>query len=408
MTVLFSSFVVALCAIGLRYLGFFEKIELQTFDQMQRIKPKEELDPKIVVVEITEEDIQSRQELTLGAKSISDSKLAILLNKLQDFQPRVIGLDIYRDFADSTNKSNKIQLSTELNKENVIAVCKGKDKEYDPKGIKPPSGVPLERQGFTDAIKDPDGIVRRQILMMQQEPTSPCKTTNSLSLQLASRYLFAQKIQTLAGNDYIKFGSKEFKPLKPGRSGAYQSVNLGGIQILVNYRNTDSYVGISVEDVLNDKVTSEQFEDKVILVGVTANSTSDNWSTPYSRARQIYRDIPGVIIQAQKVSQILNAVLENRPIFWVMPFWGDIIWICAWSVVGSAIAWRVPYLLHKGFAIAVIVIFLYGICAIALLNQGLWLPFIPSAFGVVVGGVVLIIQNHSEKANFSWCINSTC
>ncbi|WP_292872268.1 hypothetical protein [Nostoc sp. LPT] len=41
------------------------------------------------------------------------------------------------------------------------------------------------------------------------------------------------------------------------------------------------------------------------------------------------------------------------------------------------------------------VVILYGICAIALLKQGLWLPFIPSAFGVVVSGVLVIfIQSH--------------
>ncbi len=396
-TFLFSILIVALSTIGLRYLGFFEKIELQTFDQMLLFKPQEEIDSKVVVVEVTEEDIQSRPELTVGAKSISDSTLAALFNKLQDYQPRVIGLDIYRDFPDNKMLSNQIQLEGELQKENVIVACKAQDQKYDPQGVKPPQGIPIERQGFTDAIKDPDGIVRRQILMMQQELTSPCKTTNSLSLLLASRYLFDENLQALVDDDYIKFGSKKFKRLKQGRSGAYQTVNLGGIQILVNYRNTDSYQGVSVTDVLNNKVTSEQLKDKVIIIGVTAHTLSDTWSTPYSSTRQIYRDIPGVLIQAQKVSQILNAVLEDRAIIWVLPFWADIIWICGWSLMGSLMIWRIRSLSHQGFAIAAIQVFLYGTCAIALLNQGLWLPFIPSAFGVVVGGVVvLFIQSRSK------------
>ncbi|MDZ8080643.1 MAG: CHASE2 domain-containing protein [Nostoc sp. DcaGUA01] len=115
-------------------------------------------------------------------KSISDSTLAQLLNKLQKYQPRVIGLDIYRDFADPSNKSKPIQVATELSKENVVVVCKGRDRKHDPQGVKPPLEVPIERQGFTDAIQDPDGIVRRQIMMMAQEPSSVYTTPYSLSL----------------------------------------------------------------------------------------------------------------------------------------------------------------------------------------------------------------------------------
>ncbi len=399
-TFLSTIFIVALSTIGLRYFGIFEKIELQTFDQMLRLKPKEEIDPKVVVVEITEEDIQSRPELTVGAKSISDSTLARLLNKLQDYQPQVIGIDIYRDLPDRKNKSNPINLSTELQKQNVIAACKGKDKKYDPQGIKPPQGVPLERQGFTDAIKDPDGIVRRQILLMKQEPASSCETPYSLALQLASRYLFDRNIPLSFKNDYIKFGSKEFKRLKQGRSGAYQTVSLGGNQILINYRNTDSYFGVSLTDVLNDKITPQQLKDKVVIIGVTANSISDNWSTPYSSNRKNYYDVPGVIIQAQKVSQILNAVLEDRPIIWVLPFWADIIWICGWSAIGSLMIVKISSLSHQGFTIAAIQVFLYGTCAIALLSSGLWVPFIPSAFGLAVGGVVVLFVQNSKSYKF--------
>jgi CHASE2 domain-containing sensor protein len=389
--VLISSFIVALSTITLRYLGIFEKIELQSFDQMLQLKPKEDLDSRVVVVEITEEDIQSRQEITLGAKSISDSTLAKLLNKLQKYQPQVIGLDIYRDFADPVNKFNRIQLSSELSKDNIVVACKGQDEEYDSQGVKPPEGVPLERQGFTDAIKDSDGIVRRQILMMQQEPTSSCETQHSLSLQLASRYLSDKNIPTLVDSESIIFDTKEIKLLKPGNSGAYQqNVDLGGIQILVNYRNTDSYLSVSLTDVLNDKVSAKILADKVLLIGVTANTVSDNWFTPYSSTKQAYQEIPGVVIQAQKVSQILSAVFNNRPILWALPFWGDIIWICGWTIMGSMIIWRIDPLSTKVFSSIATVVVLYVVCAFALLNQGLWLPFIPSAFGIIVGGIIVI------------------
>ena len=403
-TVLISIFIVAISTIGLRYLGVFEKIELQAFDQMLQVRPREHPDPRVVVVEVTEEDIQSLQEKSRGLKSISDANLARLLNKIQQHQPRIIGLDIYRDFLDPPDTSNPIQLSAELSKDNVVAICKGRDHKYDPRGVRPPKVVPVERQGFADALQDPDGIVRRQVLMMAQDPSSPCTTNLSLSLQLASRYLFHKDITLDFNNDgYVKFdskifkhGSKVFKHLKPGRSGGYkqgfnlEGVDLGGIQILINYRNTDEHLRVSLQDVLNDAIKDDLLKDKVVMVGVTANTVSDTWSTPYSTAQQTYQEIPGVFIQAQKVSQILSAVLEERPIIWVLPFWVDIIWICGWSIVGSTIVWGVHSRSGKGFAIVAIVVVLYGVCAIALLQQGLWLPFIPSAFGVVVGGVVIL------------------
>ena len=400
-TLLISIFVVAFSTIGLRYLGVFEKIELQSFDQMLRLRPREHPDPRVVVVEVTEKDIQSLQEKTRGLKSISDQNLAKLLNKIQEYQPRVIGLDIYRDFLDPPDKSDPIQLSNELSEDNLVVICKGLDRQYDPQGVKPPEGVPLERQAFSDAIQDPDGIVRRQILMLRQDPASPCTTPTSLSLQLASGYLsYNNIIPEIRGDGYVKFGSKIFKPLKPGHSGAYQQgfnlegVDLGGIQILINYRNTNDHFRVSLQDVLNDKVTPDLLKDKVVMIGVTANTVSDTWSTPYSNAKQTYQEIPGVFIQAQKVSQILSAVLEQRPSLWVLPFWGDIIWIFGWSVLGSVIFWRVHSLSGKGYATVAIVVILYGVCAIALFQEGLWLPFIPSAFGIVAVSVsILLIQN---------------
>ena len=394
---LLSTLIVAVSTLGFRYLGVFEKIELQTFDQMLRLRPKEDPDPRLIIVEITEKDIQSRQETTKGLKSISDSTLAKLLNKLQKYQPRVIGLDIYRDFADPPNRSNLIQLSTEFSKDNVVVVCKSRDSKYDPQGVKPPKDVPVERQGFTDAIQDPDGIVRRQILMIAQEPSSTCTTPYSLSLQLAIRYLSYENIKPKFNEDYVQFGSKVFKRLKPSRSGAYQQgVDLGGNQLLVNYRKTD-YQRVSLDDVLSDKFDQKSLKDKLVIIGVTANTVSDTWSTLYSTAQEDYQEIPGIFIQAQMVSQVLSAVLDQRPILWVLPYWGDILWICGWSVVGSLIIWRVRSLSHKKYIIFVTVVILYGVCAIALLKQGLWLPFIPSAFAVVASGVVVVLIQRRQE-----------
>ncbi|MDB9538710.1 CHASE2 domain-containing protein, partial [Anabaenopsis tanganyikae CS-531] len=194
-TVLLMSVIIAFSTLALRYLGTLQTAELQTLDQMLRLRPKEEQDARLLVVEITEKDIQSyQQEIVRGTKSIPDYKLAELLHKLQQYQPRVIGLDLYRDSQDPKQPNQK-DLVDELKADTVVVVCKGKDHKFDPEGVKPPEQVPVERQGFTDGIEDSDYIVRRQILMMAQEPSSACQTNYSLSFQLAARYLFHENIQ---------------------------------------------------------------------------------------------------------------------------------------------------------------------------------------------------------------------
>jgi CHASE2 domain-containing sensor protein len=397
--VLLSTGIVAASLMGLRYVGVLEKWELQVFDQMLHIRPSEEQDSRLLVVEVTEKDIQEQREPTLGAKSISDKTLAQLLNKLQQYQPRVIGVDIYRDIADNLDKSKPIPLFSELNQDNIIAVCKGKDSKYDPQGIKPPEGVPQERQGFTDGLRDIDGIVRRQILMMGQEASSPCTTEYSLSLQLATRYLFYENIQHKFSqdNDYIQFGSTVLKRLKLGRSGAYQQgVNLGGIQLPINYRHAD-FQRVSISDVLNGRIAPNLVKDKVILIGVTANTTSDTWSTPYSATQGYYQPTPGVLIQAQMVSQVLSAVLDRRKILWVLPYWGDMLCIVGWSVIGGFAVYSLRSLLaHLWGAIAIIIV-LYGVCIAVLLAGGLWLPFIPSAFAVVMSTLTVLVLKESNR-----------
>jgi CHASE2 domain-containing sensor protein len=399
-TILLSTAIATTSAIGLRYFGVFEKAELQTFDQMMLLRPQEEPDPRLLIVEITEKDIQSRREITLGSKSISDNTLAQLLKQLQKYQPRVIGVDIYRDSADPQDQSNSINLASELSNENVVVVCKGKDSTYDPQGVKPPEGVPVERQGFTDAIHDPDGIVRRQILMMAQEPSSPCETPHSLSLQLAARYLFYENITPELTEDYIKFGTKVIKRLKSGRSGVYQQgTDLGGFQILINYRNAYS-PRISLADVLNGQISPDLVKDKIILIGVTANSSSDAWSTPYSGGQQYYQRIPGVLIQAEMTSQILSAALDKRPILWILPYWGDILWIFGWSLAASLIVCRNRSFVSKSCIIIATVFILYGVCLVKIFVPGLWVPFIPSAFAVVTSSTVMLLADKKMNDNY--------
>lgn len=72
--------------------------------------------------------------------------------------------------------------------------------------------------------------------------------------------------------------------------------------------------------------------------------------------------------------------MNHRPLLWVWPVWGEILWLCGWSLVGGIIAvyrWSRSQL---AVIIGVAVITLYGCCFILLLFGGgcrLFLLFLP-------------------------------
>ena len=82
--------------LGVRQTGGLQSLELLAFDQMVRLRPDAGADPRLLVVAITEDDIRSQNRWP-----ISDQVVAQLLAKLNQYKPKVIGLDIYRDVPQS-------------------------------------------------------------------------------------------------------------------------------------------------------------------------------------------------------------------------------------------------------------------------------------------------------------------
>ena len=392
--VLVASVVVTSSVMGVRSLGLLQSWELKTFDQMMGLRPDEGPDPRLLVVTVTEKDVQSQPAKERLGASLSDRTLAQLLEKLESYQPRVIGLDIYRENPVRAEHTN---LATRLGKsDRFIAICKAGDDDNNP-GVSPPPEIPVQRLGFSDVVADSDGIIRRQLLAMA--PASPCNTDKSFSLRLALRYLAYEGIQLkLTPDEYFQLGSIVFKTLEEN-TGGYHQVDARGHQVLLNYRSSDQVARqVTLADVLNNKLTPELVKNRIVLIGTTAESFHDYWLTPYSAGHSPLQEMPGVIVQAHMVSQILSTVLNNRPLFWFWPKWGEALWVWGWSLVGGLLAWRVRSLLHLGLAGGAAFGTLYGLYFV-LLIQGGWVPLIPSAFALVAtgGSVVAYTTSQTQK-----------
>lgn len=369
---------------GLKFLEVLQNWDLQAFDLMMRSRSvliNEDPDPRLLLVTVGDADIaaQRRRGESLKGTSVSDQTLNKVLEKLQQHQPRAIGLDIYRDFpAESANLQNRFQKT-----DNLVGVCKGSDATINTSGIEPPPEIPQSRLGFSDFVHDADGVVRRHLLFMNQEPTSPCPASYSLSLQLALRYLEAQGIKpkfTPTGD--FQIGDVNFSLLKP-RTGGYQGIDTNGGQILLNYRSSKRIAEqVSLTQLLSAPINPNAIKNKIVLIGVTAKGDfPDYWATPYST--ELDKQMSGVLVQAHMVSQILSAVLDGRPLLRSWNPFAEVMWIWVWSVAGGLLAWQMRHSWTRLLIFVVVGCGILYIFCFGLFIQGYWVPFVPSALALI-------------------------
>ncbi|MDX2232263.1 MAG: CHASE2 domain-containing protein [Leptolyngbyaceae cyanobacterium bins.349] len=382
--------------IGLRWFGVLQPLELQAFDHFMRQRPSERQDTRLLIVTIDEDDLQLPEQRQRQG-SLSDVALTQLLKRLTASQPRAIGLDIFRDYPISPQNR---ELINQFRQDNVFAICQVSNLAENRVGVAAPPGIPLQRQGFSTILQDGDGILRRHLLGMEVNPSSPCTATYAFSIQLAMHYLKSQGITaqfTDEGN--LQIGSVTFHRLR-SHSGGYHNLDDWGYQILLHYRSHRSPLAIAptvtLREVLAGKVQPDQIKDRIVLIGVTARSFQDYHSTPFSVGQEMFQAMPGVIVQAQMVSQIVSAVADGRPLLRSWPLTADAIWILGWSIIGGLIAgrWRSrPYLL---LATSVTLAVLY-VCCFGLFVMGYWVPLVPTLLALTLIGSNFVLQQHRNK-----------
>jgi len=135
----------------------------------------------------------------------------------------------------------------------------------------------------------------------------------------------------------------------------------------------------------------EDIKGRIVLIGVTAPTVKDNFLTPYHDGKGFYQEVPGVIIHAQMVSQLISAVLDHRPLLSVWPWWSEIVWIFGWSLAGGILVMQGRSPVVLGVRIFICAIFLCGSCYILLLMNGLWVPIVPSVLALGVTSSIVLI-----------------
>ncbi len=374
---------VTCCILLLRYFGVIQSLEWAAFDQFFRLRPPEPTDERIAIVAIEETDLQS-----IGKWPIPDSIIAQLLQQLHHYQPRVIGLDLYRDLPVEPGNEQLQKVYQSI--PNLIGIEKLAD-QYSAAVLPPPILSQQDRVGFNNVILDADGKVRRSLLYWTANET----TYESFALKLALSYLAAQGItpQPAENLKYLQLGKSVF-PCFKRNDGGYARADDGGYQIIANFRHTQtSFRTVSLTDVLTHKVPAEWFRDRIVLIGSTAPSLKDFFFTPYSSGffTPAAQPIAGVELHANFVSQILDAALDGRPVIQVWSKWTESWWIFTWTLVGASLSWRWRKPIQFVLSLAIAGVLLVGITYIAFIG-GWWLPVVPPLLGIA--GCAVAIASH--------------
>ncbi|MBD1907767.1 CHASE2 domain-containing protein [Funiculus sociatus GB2-A5] len=385
-----TSMVASGLVLGARQMGGVESLELAAFDQMVRLRyltrtwedldrkqPMEGPDSRLLVVEINDADIAAQEKYPL-----TDRVLNQLLKKLESYNPRAIGLDIYRDLPvppGYPELEKTLQTS-----DRIITVCKMSNQ--DNPGIAPPKAASEDSVGFNDLVIDPDNKVRRSLLFANDD-NGACKTSYSFGAQLALHYLEKEGIQAEGTPEgHLKINSTIFKRLKHN-FGAYQNADSGGYQIVLDYRSAHNIAPqVTLSDVLTGEINPNLVKDRIVIIGVTSSKKDNAFYTSYGGGRKMF----GVLVQAQVISQILGVVLDNRPLIWDWSEWVEMLWIAGWGLGGAVLVWKIrrPLVLIVGGTATLGVIFFTGFY---LFTQGGWVPVAAPALAVVANGSAFVL-----------------
>lgn len=351
------------------------------------------------MVGITQADVKAQDRWP-----ISDQTLAQVLANLQRHGPSAIALDLYRD---TPQPPGETALALQLQRPNVFSTTELGD--FGLHQIAPPAQAPAHQVGFNDFVIDLDGTVRRQLVLMEDGEGN---VYTSLALLLARYYIQhnphsgrssqpgpAQSAHNLTvDGEQFTLGRQRFPSLSP-QAGGYVQLDAAGWQILLNYRGGDAIAPtLSLGEVLADDFDPALIKDKIILIGNTASSSKDLFETPYSSGLKTSSFLmPGVIVHAQFVSQLLRVMLEGEPIwrFWAEPL--EYLWAWLWAMVGGVLFWRLK---HPGVQLLMGLLGLGGLAGITwlLFAQLVWVPLIFPVMTFAMGSASLLAYKEFFRA----------
>jgi CHASE2 domain-containing sensor protein len=363
-----------------RFAGGLQPLELAVYDKLLVAWAGDTQSSRIALVGANEEDIKH-----LGHWPLSDGDFADLLERLASFEPRVIGVDLYRDIPKAPGTE---QLTKVLKSHPEILWCFKLKGEGTPSvaAPEPLQSTERERAVFADVTIDRDSVVRRGLLYAEEG----VETYTGLGLALALRYLEREGIRPgpasdNASDDRLRLGKAVISRLDSPR-GPYAVLDDQGYQVLLDYRGGKApFKKISMKDVMvgTPDALRATVKGRAVIIGSDAVSVPDFFTTPLNSEFTNVPPIAGIQIHGYLADQLIReALYGDRSLKLLSHYRAEMVWILGWSIAGAvfgiALLRPIPALGVLLGGLGVLLIVVYQTFGAALL-----LPAIPAGLAWV-------------------------
>lgn len=373
---LLTSMVMTGLMIGGRSLSWLQPAELWAYDQFMRQQVHPDLDSRLLVVGINDTDVKQH------GQPLRDRTVYQLLKKLEQYQPKVVGLDIFRDQPQGEGWQDLTRFLQTSNR--VVTICQDASDRQIP--IAAPPKMSQDRISYADAlIHDANDVIRRYVLAQTVKGESSCSASDSFAFQLVRRFLPENMPYKLQPGIGASINHTPLEIIQPN-SGGYQlsSQETLGYQLLIDYRPNPIARIASLTDILNAQAADLQnlIRDRIILIGYINESTEDKHLTPIGNQ-------PGIMIHAYLVSQVLRAVIDQEPLLspWSKPL--EELWIFTWAAIASMLICKSQSKQVRVFLVGAILIVLLG-SSLILFQKSIWVPVVPTVLVVLTSSCVAL------------------
>ncbi|MEM9907056.1 MAG: diguanylate cyclase, partial [Cyanobacteria bacterium P01_D01_bin.44] len=295
------------------------------------------------------------------------------ITQVKTHNPRIIGLDFYRNLP--IEPGSEALADVFKRTPNLVGIEKVIS---DGEKSRLPGNSVLAETGqvaASDVMVDADGRVRRGLLF--PSAVGP-RAIEGFGFRIALDYLLAEGIQPEPDPNVLRLGAGSFYPVD-SNDGGYIRADDGGYQILLNMRTVGTFDQLTLREVLSGEFSPKLIEDRIVLIGSAAISSSDIFYTAYSSAfgPQV-RTTFGVEIHAHIASQIISTALDGRPSIQMLPEWAEIIAILLFAYVGVGIQLQETGESRQLSRLIGVLVVTMGGGYLALLLWGWWVPIVPS------------------------------
>lgn len=276
--------------------GLFTSLEGAIYDSWFRLRGPIKPADRIVIVAIDEASIRQ-----LGAPPWSRAQHGKLLARLSN--AKVVGFDMIFDTPSNAQADDSLAQAISQHGRVVLATSFSFE-DSDGRGeANQIFNTPINKlakgamlTGFANVPTEADGVVRRISLVDLNTFDRPYPSF-SLAVSMADRGINPDQIDYQSSLLKLSESVIELDNLNQARP---DFVGPGGTF------NTYSYV-----DVLSGIYPLELFKDKIVLIGSTAETLRDNFSTPYTTSNMVINGrpmVPGVEVHATAIRSILEGI----------------------------------------------------------------------------------------------------